>query len=126
MTGNEYQKLAMRTNDHKASERVLQKLDDYSQEIDDVGGILNASLGLSGEVGELNDMIKKWIFHEKPIDKMHLKKEIDDVCWYIAMMCEAWGFNLEQIMQLNINKLKERYPEGFDVVRANNRKDGDI
>lgn len=126
MTGNEYQKLAMRTNDHKASERVLQKLDDYSQEIDDVGGILNASLGLSGEVGELNDMIKKWIFHEKPIDKMHLKKEIGDVCWYIAMMCEAWGFNLEQIMQLNINKLKERYPEGFDVVRANNRKDGDI
>lgn len=126
MTGNEYQELAMRTNDHKASERVLQKLDDYSQEIDDVGGILNASLGLSGEVGELNDMIKKWIFHEKPIDKMHLKKEIGDVCWYIAMMCEAWGFNLEQIMQLNINKLKERYPEGFDVVRANNRKDGDI
>lgn len=126
MTGNEYQKLAMRTNNHKASERVLQKLDDYSQEIDDVGGILNASLGLSGEVGELNDMIKKWIFHEKPIDKMHLKKEIGDVCWYIAMMCEAWGFNLEQIMQLNINKLKERYPEGFDVVRANNRKDGDI
>lgn len=126
MTGNEYQKLAMRTNNHKASERVLQKLDDYSQEIDDVGGIMNASLGLSGEVGELNDMIKKWIFHEKPIDKMHLKKEIGDVCWYIAMMCEAWGFNLEQIMQLNINKLKERYPEGFDVVRANNRKDGDI
>ena len=126
MTGNEYQKLAMRTNDHQASERVLQKLDDYSQEIDDVGGILNASLGLSGEVGELNDMIKKWIFHEKPIDKMHLKKEIGDVCWYIAMMCEAWGFNLEQIMQLNINKLKEQYPEGFDVVRANNRKDGDI
>lgn len=126
MTGNEYQELAMRTNDHKASERVLQKLDDYSQEIDDVGGILNASLGLSGEVGELNDMIKKWIFHEKPIDKMHLKKKIGDVCWYIAMMCEAWGFNLEQIMQLNINKLKERYPEGVDVVRANNRKDGDI
>lgn len=126
MTGNEYQELAMRTNDHKASERVFQKLDGCDQSTEDAGGVLNAALGLSGEVGELNDMIKKWIFHEKPIDKLHLKKEIGDVCWYIAMMCEAWGFNLEQIMQLNINKLKERYPEGFDVVRANNRKDGDI
>jgi len=126
MTGNEYQELAMRTNNHKASECVAKTLCCHDQHTQDVCGIMNAALGLSGEVGELNDMIKKWIFHEKPIDMLHLKKEIGDVCWYIAMMCEAWGFNLEQIMQLNINKLKERYPEGFDVVRANNRKDGDI
>ena len=77
MTGNEYQSLAMRTNDRKATERISDKLDllksckknniaslqDY-----DLGGIFNACLGLSGEVGEFNDIIKKWIFHEKQLD----------------------------------------------------------
>ena len=98
MTGNEYQKLAMRTNDRKATERISDKLDllkfckknniasalqDY-----DLGGIFNSCLGLSGEVGEFNDMIKKWIFHEK--------------------------------------QLKARYPEGFDIERANHRAEGDV
>ena len=135
MTGNEYQNLAMRTNDHKATDRLLDKaemidsfkhvklgiIDNY-----DFGGILNACLGLSGEVGEFNDMIKKWIFHEKWLDIEHAKKEAGDICWCLAMLCESFGWNLDEIMQMNVDKLKARYPEGFDVHRANHRAEGDV
>lgn len=139
MTGNEYQKLAMRTNDHKATKRLLgniltcdakyltqQNLIAEDENHIDFGGVFNACLGLSGEVGEFNDMIKKWIFHEKPLDIDHAKKEAGDICWYLAMLCESFGWSLDEIMQMNVDKLKSRYPEGFDVERANHREEGDV
>ena len=137
MTGKEYQKLAMRTNDGKGTERLEVKVwENYYQDKDDnmllerdgkdIGGVFNACLGLSGEVGELNDMIKKWIFHEKPFDEEHAKKELGDVMWYVAMMCESFGWDLDEIMQMNVDKLKARYPKGFSVELANNRKEGDV
>ena len=119
MTGNEYQNLAMRTNDHKATDRLLDKADmiDFFKQAKagrdienyDLGGILNACLGLSGEVGEFNDMIKKWIFHEKELDVELAKKEAGDICWYLAMLCESFGWNLDEIMRMNVDKLKVRY-----------------
>lgn len=120
MNGIEYQKLAMRTNDEKATDRLLK----LTSEGEETGEVLNACLGLSGEVGEFNDMIKKWIFHEKDLDLEHLKKECGDIMWYIAMMCHAFRWDLDEIMQVNIDKLKARYPEGFDIDKANNRKSG--
>lgn len=134
MTGNEYQKLAMRTNDGKSTQRLDDKVyefaimdgDDLNDDELAIGGILNACLGLSGEVGEFNDMIKKWIFHEKPLDVEHAKKEAGDICWYLAMLCESFGWSLDEIMQMNIDKLKARYPEGFDVERANHRAEDDV
>jgi NTP pyrophosphatase (non-canonical NTP hydrolase) len=81
---------------------------------------------VSGEVGELNDMLKKWIFHEKQLDAEHLKREISDVCWYLALMCDSFEFSLDEIMQINIDKLEARYPEGFDTYRANHRQAGDV
>lgn len=133
MQGAEYQALAMRTNDKKSTDRLLNKINDLkignrgedTPEIE-LGGVLNAGLGLSGEVGELNDMLKKWIFHEKQLDVEHLKREISDVCWYLALMCDSFEFNLDEIMQINIDKLKARYPEGFDTYRANHRQEGDV
>lgn len=127
MTGAEYQKLAMRTNDGKGLERLESSVE-YCKYFGkpDIGGILNACLGLSGEVGEFNDIIKKWIFHKKPTDMEHLKKECGDILWYVAMMCESFGWSMDEIMQMNIDKLKARYPEGFSIERANNRKEGDI
>lgn len=125
MQANEYQELAMRTNDGKAKERLNYQLN-YNNMTTDIGGVLNACLGLSGEVGELNDLVKKFVFHQKPMDEVHFKKEIGDVCWYIAMICESCGYDLNQIMQMNIDKLKARYPEGFDTEKANNRINGDI
>ncbi len=139
MTGNEYQKLAMRTNDHKATDRLLgnmltcdigyliqQNLIAEDENHFDIGGIFNACLGLSGEVGEFNGMIKKWIFNEKPLDVEHAKKEAGDICWYLAMLCESLGWSLDEIMQMNVDKLKARYPEGFDVERANHRAEDDV
>lgn len=117
MSGNEYQKLAMRTNDGKAFYRLISKIE--------TAGILNAALGLSGEVGELNDLIKKWVFHEKELDIEHAKKELGDIMWYVAMMCHSFGWELDDILQMNIDKLKARYPHGFDVERANFRNGSD-
>ena len=143
MTGNEYQKLAMRTNDGQCTQRLRNKADSielYREYLDydlpevgigtemdvDLGGIINGLFGLSGEVGELTDMVKKWIFHEKELDDDHAKKELGDVMWYIAMICESFGWSLDEIMQMNIDKLKKRYPDGFDTERANNRSPEDV
>ena len=135
MNANKYQKLAMRTNDGKASDRLIGKMQEYDMKFSseqsnndcvDIGGIFNACLGLSGEVGEFNDMVKKWVFHEKNLDMEHAKKEAGDILWYVVMLCESFGWNMEEIMQMNVDKLKARYPEGFDVERANNRAVGDV
>ena len=75
MNGMEYQTLAMRTNDGKATQRLDRLIDSTPDDRDvDVGGVLNGCLGLSGEVGEFNDMVKKWIFHEKDLDMAALEK----------------------------------------------------
>lgn len=123
MNGNEYQKLAMRTNDGLSTERLEGYIFD---DLIDIGGILNGCLGLAGETGELLDMIKKWVFHNKEFDIEHAKKELGDVCWYIAMIAQSFGWNLDEIMKMNIDKLKARYPEGFDTELSNHRKDDDV
>ena len=125
MTGNEYKYLAMRTNDGKATERLSFWMGANDTTID-VGGVLNGCLGLAGESGELLDMVKKWIFHNTRLDRDHAKKEVGDVCWYVAMICHSMGWDLDEIMQMNVDKLKARYPEGFDTELSQHRKDGDI
>ena len=125
MTGNEYQKLAMRTNDGKSTYRInlsFAKNEHYY----DMGGVVMATLGLSGEVGELNDMIKKWIFHDSEMDITHAKKELGDIMWYVACMAQSFGWKLDEIMSMNIEKLRKRYPDGFDVARSNAREKGDV
>jgi NTP pyrophosphatase (non-canonical NTP hydrolase) len=123
MQGKDYVALAMRTNDGKGNERLLQKLQVNGL---DIGGVLNGCLGLAGEAGETLDMVKKWIFHEKELDIDHLEKELGDVMWYMAMICYSFGFDLDEIMQKNVDKLKARYPEGFDTELANHRAVGDV
>lgn len=128
MNGNDYQQLAMRTNDGKATFRLLDKVNDNTEfPLDtDVGGVLNGCLGLSGEVGEFNDMVKKWIFHEKEFDPDHAMKELGDILWYVAMICHSFGWNMDTIMQMNVDKLKARYPDGFDIELSAHRKAGDV
>lgn len=132
MQMNEYQSLAMRTNDNKASERLANKLTDFTgacwrdKNKTSVGNIINACLGLSGETGEFNDLIKKWIFHEKPLDEEHAKKEAGDILWYLALLCEGFGWSLDEISEMNVDKLKNRYPQGFDTKLANNRATSDV
>ena len=124
MTGNAYQRHAMRTNDEMSTCRLETSIDINSEY--DMGGIVMATMGLSGEVGELNDMIKKWIFHKTNMDITHAKKELGDIMWYIACMAESFGWSLDEIMQMNIDKLKARYPDGFNIDRANHRNESDV
>lgn len=124
MTGNAYQRHAMRTNDEMSTARLELSIDKNSKY--DMGGIVMATMGLSGEVGELNDMIKKWIFHKSDMDITHAKKELGDILWYVACMAESFGWSLDEIMKMNIDKLKARYPDGFDIGRANHRAKNDM
>ena len=122
MESKNYQALAMRTNDGKCTDRLQ---DACTAKFTDVGGIVNASLGLSGEVGELNDSIKKAIFHGHDIDTYAVKKEIGDILWYVALMCHSFGFDMGEIMEINIAKLKARYPDGFSEYLSQHRQEGD-
>lgn len=124
MSPNEYQKLANRTNDDLSGLKLVDKALDTS--VVDIGSLINGCLGLAGETGEALDIVKKWVFHRSELDIEHFKKELGDVMWYMATICTAMGFELEEILEMNIEKLKKRYPDGFNVERANNREVGDI
>ena len=110
--------------------------DDFinSMEIIDEQGVdpsrlMTASIGLSGEVGEYNDVIKKCLFQGAPMDEetvVHLKKELGDIMWYVAQGVMALDTSSEEIIDMNIAKLSDRYPGGFDALRSASRKEGDI
>lgn len=128
MRGFEYQSNAMRTNDGKSFDRLSLAIARNAIRVGgpDVAEVLNACLGLSGEIGELNDMIKKVVYHEATFDEEHAKKELGDVMWYVAQMCDAMGWNLDEIMEMNIDKLHKRYPDGFDPEKSKHRKESDV
>lgn len=84
-------------------------------------GITNAVLGLSGEAGECADMIKKMRYQGHPLEVRDLILELGDVMWYVAAAATALGMKLEDVGQRNIEKLRKRYPNGFDPERSRNR-----
>lgn len=110
MTGNEYQKLALRT---------------AREDLDSTQLLLNAALGLTGESGEVADGVKKHIFQDHWLDVVGTARELGDVAWYLALAAHAIGYDLDTIFQMNIDKLKARYPAGFEAERSINRKAGD-
>lgn len=122
MDGIKYQKLAMRTNDGLNTARLLNSIDvDDLPFTFDTGDLLNGALGLSGEAGEVADMIKKHIFHGHALNTDELVKELGDVLWYVALIAETIGKSLDTIAEVNIEKLKNRYPEGFTETASINR-----
>lgn len=128
MTGNEYQKAALRT----ASGMNGQAASDWAQVLLDNGYpyetllMLNGALGLSGEGGEVADMVKKHLFQGHPLDKEHMAKELGDVAWYLAIAAAGIGYGLDLIFQMNVDKLIARYPDGFDVKRSLHREVDDV
>tara|TARA_B100001564_G_scaffold121414_1_gene101292 strand:- start:246 stop:704 length:459 start_codon:yes stop_codon:yes gene_type:complete len=91
--------------------------------------LLTAGIGMSGEIGEFNEIIKKCVFQGKEMDEdkiIHLRKELGDIMWYVAQACLALNTNIEEIIDINTAKLSDRYPGGFDTFRSENRKEGDI
>jgi len=91
--------------------------------------MLTAALGLSAESGEFTEIVKKVIFQGKPMDehtKYHMQRELGDVMWYVAQACIALDTDLGDIINMNISKLEDRYPDGFEVARSENREEDDI
>ena len=110
MTGNEYQVLAGRTINHNLFPSQLE---------------MHALHGMVGEIGELHGLYQK-VYQGHAFDSEHAKKELGDLAWFMAEYCTACGWELDDIFQLNIDKLKARYPDGFEVDRSLHRKEGDI
>ena len=111
MTINEYQALAMTTLNPELSRKDV---------------LINSVMGLCGESGEAIDIVKKWLAQGHKLDREHLAKELGDIAWYLAEAATALEIPLEDIMKANIEKLKKRYPDGFDTARSQIRIKGDL
>lgn len=81
-------------------------------------GLALASLGIAGEAGEVVEIVKKHLFHSKPLDLVKLEKELGDVMWYIAAMCHVTGLDLGMVAYKNLEKLEKRFPNGFNPAHA--------
>ena len=92
--------------------------------------LLTAALGLTAESGEFTEIVKKIILQGKPYNEdnvFHMKRELGDICWYIAQACMALDTTFDEIIVMNVDKLKKRYPGGeFNVHQSENRKEGDL
>lgn len=110
MLVNDYQEAALRTESGTDA---------------DCPRILNGLMGLNGEAGEAIDILKKHFFQGHDLDKKELATELGDIAWYLAVSADAIGYDLETILQMNINKLKDRYPDGFDSFKSINRNNID-
>ena len=129
---NDYAKFVVSTtsdeslNTLKLAERLL-KLQTHTET--EWSQLLTASIGMQAESGEFSEIIKKIIFQGKEFneaERFHLKRELGDVLWYWVQGCTALGYTPQQVMEENINKLESRYPNGFEAIRSEVRKEGDI
>ena len=111
MEANEYQRLAMVTLNPALDKRDV---------------LINSVMGLCGESGEAIDIVKKWMAQGHELDKEHLAKELGDIAWYLAEAATVLEIPLEDILQANIDKLKKRYPDGFETKKSLVRLKGDI
>lgn len=107
---NYYQALAARTINPEHSKEDM---------------LIHSLHGLAAEVGEVHGLFQK-MMQGHPLSYEHFQKELGDCLWMIAEACTACGYTLEEIAQMNIDKLKARYPEGFQPEKSQNRKEGDI
>ena len=128
MTGNEYQKAALRTasiTGDKMPSLLVEILLERGYPAEKLM-LLNGVLGMSGEAGECSDIVKKHIFQGHNLDEAHIAKELGDVAWYLAIAAHSIGYGLDDIFQMNVDKLMARYPDGFDPKRSLHRKEGDV
>ena len=121
---------AVTSNESKSSESFSVRLRELYSEGLPVERLLTAAVGMSAESGEFTEVVKKMIFQGKPVNEenlFHLKRELGDVMWYVAQACMALDTSFDEIVEMNVEKLKKRYPGGeFDVHKSENRKEGDL
>ena len=129
---NKYIEFVRQTTSPASSDfaALLARLTELETQDADTPRLLTAAFGMSAEAGEFTEVIKKIFLQGKPYNEdnvFHLKRELGDICWYIAQACMALDTTFEEVLQLNYEKLSARYPEGtFDVFRSENRVEGDI
>ena len=111
MQVNEYQKAAMAM---------------LNPALDKKDVLINSVMGLCGESGEAIDIVKKWLMQGHELDKEHLVRELGDVAWYLAEAAAALDIPLEAVFQGNLDKLRQRFPNGFDTGASVNRKENDL
>ena len=118
MSPNEYQKLALRTESVSNGPLYFEQED---------ARLLQGLMGLNGEAGEAIDIFKKYLYQGHPLDRDHLARELGDVAWYLALSAHALGYSLEDVFEMNIEKLEKRYPRGyFESGKSVHRRDGDL
>jgi len=92
--------------------------------------LLTASVGMCAEAGEFTEIVKKIVFQGKPVTEenmWHMKRELGDIMWYVAQACMGLNISLDEIIEMNVEKLVTRYPGGeFDVHHSENRVEGDL
>jgi len=109
---------------------LVQRMTALETEDADVCKLLTAALGLTAEAGEFTEVVKKILLQGKPYNEenvFHMKRELGDICWYLAQAFMALDTDFDEILEMNVDKLKARYPGGeFDVHKSENRKEGDL
>ena len=105
----------------------------YNLELEDdcnIPPLITAAFGLTAEAGEFTEVVKKIILQGKPYNEenvFHMKRELGDICWYLAQACMALDSTIDEVIEMDVDKLKARYPGGeFDVHKSENRKEGDL
>ena len=118
------------SNPSKEHEAFIYRLQELEGQGFPTERLLTAAVGMSAEAGEFTEVIKKMIFQGKPVNEenlFHLKRELGDVMWYVAQACMGLNISLDEVIEMNVDKLKARYPGGeFDVHYSENRKEGDL
>jgi NTP pyrophosphatase (non-canonical NTP hydrolase) len=130
---NKYIEFVRQTTSPASSKlsNLLSRLTELEASTDaNVPHLLTAALGMTAEAGEFTEVVKKIFLQGKSYNDesvFHMKRELGDICWYIAQACMALDTNFDEILQMNYEKLSARYPEGaFDVYRSENRVEGDL
>ena len=129
---NKYIEFVRQTTSPASSEypKLVERLNELEGQGADVSRLMTAAFGMSAEAGEFTEVVKKIFLQGKPYNEenvFHMKRELGDLCWYLAQACMALDISFDEVLEMNYEKLSARYPEGaFSVYKSENRKEGDL
>ena len=121
---------AVTSQPSKDNEAFVTRIKELQEQNFPTERLLTAAVGMSAEAGEFTEIVKKIVFQGKPVNEdnlFHLKRELGDIMWYVAQACMGLNVSLDEVIEMNVDKLKARYPGGeFDVHYSENRQEGDV
>ena len=121
---------AVTSNESKDHHAFAQRIVNLQNEGFPTERLLTAAVGMCAEAGEFTEVVKKIIFQGKPVNEenlFHLKRELGDIMWYVMQACMGLDISLDEVIEMNVDKLVKRYPGGeFDVHYSENRQEGDL